>query len=348
MGGPSTSLIGTCVAQKNLGSNVKVITAKIDENNKNFQNINVKKISIFNLQNLLELKKQIQQADLIHFHSFFNLFIIVVIILSYTSKAKKIISPRGTVDKYNINTKKKLLKKIYYFLTICFIKKINAVHYQSINEFKNSDILNNYIKKKIIISNGSLLIKKKYKKPKIFKSSNINFVYFGRLNKIKNLEFQIKIISYLSRYKKNVKLFIIGPDDGEKKKLQNRVNNLNCNKNIHFMKPIYGKKKLEYLKNADFFFLTSWYECNSNFAAEVFSSGGCLLTLKSCNLNYMKQHNALKILSFKPAYASKQILELLKNKNEVNKIKKNAFNYAKNKLNWLELTKKMISFYKKI
>ncbi len=148
MGGPSTSLIGTCVAQKNLGLSVKVFTGKIDKKNSNYHNINIKKINIFNLNNLLDLKKQIQQAEIIHFHSFFNLFIIVVIILSHNSKAKKIISPRGTADQYNINTKKKLIKKIYYFFAIFFIKKINAIHYQSIDEFKNSGILNRHIKKK--------------------------------------------------------------------------------------------------------------------------------------------------------------------------------------------------------
>ncbi len=173
-------------------------------------------------------------------------------------------------------------------------------------------------------------------------------MYFGRLNQIKNLEFQLSVINYLRKYKKNIKLFIIGPDDGEKKKLKTIANNLNCQKNINFINPIYGKKKLGYFKNADFFLLTSLYECNSNFAAEVFSTGGCLLTLRSCNLNHMKKYNALKVLSSKPIYASKQILELLEKRNQVNKIKKNAFNYAKNKLNWKVLTKKMILFYKKI
>ena len=78
-------------------------------------------------------------------------------------------------------------------------------------------------KKKLIQSNGidikylkNIKINKKIPTNK----NKINITYMGRLNKIKNIQIQIKLLFKLLTKDKNYVLNIIGPDDGELLKLK--------------------------------------------------------------------------------------------------------------------------------
>ena len=86
-------------------------------------------INRFSLRLLLNLKKNIQKSDIIHFQDIFSIFSIVGIVISNFYKKKILISPRGVLSKWALNSKKKFLKKFYFLI---FFKKNLNWHVTSI------------------------------------------------------------------------------------------------------------------------------------------------------------------------------------------------------------------------
>ena len=135
-------------------------------------------------------------------------------------KKKIIFSPHGTMDKNNIK-KNFFLKKIFYYLIEKNnIKYIDLVHFLSPDEKKNSKYLSD---NKYFIANNGLDLNRfkinKQKKLKIFKNNKFNILNMGRYNKIKGLEIQLQLIKKINKLKDEFRIFFVGPNCKEKKKL---------------------------------------------------------------------------------------------------------------------------------
>jgi hypothetical protein len=271
---------------------------------------------------------QVKKNEIIHLHNYWNFVIFFALQIAIIQKKKIILTPHGSLDKYNI--KKSFFKKMFFFYSFgkYQLKKINLIQYLSQKEKQNSFIkdklkLNYFILSNYVNRVGDV------KKTSLAKKNFLNFTYLGRLDRIKNISFQLLVISKICEQHKDTIFNIIGPDNNNQKKYLNRLSkNLNIRKNLRFHKPIYGTKKYKILKQSDFVFLTSFYECNSMLALEVVACGGVLLTTKNCNLDFLIKKKAAIEINTNFNKASKQILDLIKNKKLRNKVRLNAINYS--------------------
>ncbi len=359
-GGPPNVVLNFAKFQKLYGHDVSIVSQFKKINYKNINNYDgvklekgnflFKKHYIPNLKFIYKIYKNIERSDIVHLHGVWNGVISISAFISRILKKKVVMTPHGSLDSFNIKNKYLYKKFYYYFFEKYNLNYIQSYHFLNINEFKNSSWVKNIKKKKILIqSNGydlKYLKKIKIEKKKKTKKT-IEITYIGRLNKIKNIELQIELLSLLINQKKNYKLNIIGPDDGLLKLLKNKVEELNLKKNVSFFKPIYGKKKYTLIKNSDVMILTSFYECNSILAIETMSLGGVLLCTSNCNLAHAGNYGAVKISSYNLEKLVESVNNLTIKKNS-NRIRKKALKYAQKNLDIEINIKKILKFYKKI
>lgn len=157
-------------------------------------------------------------------------------------------------------------KKIFGNFIINSLKK-NVTAWISNSDQIYKNLLSYNIPKKNIykIYNGV-----EYKKQKLKNlSKSKKFLYFGRIDKEKNLNFVIKSFSKLNR-KANFTFTIVG-DGSEKKKLLNKIRTLNLSKKI-FLKNRTNKLK-KYFNSNHFFISASNSEGMSNSLLEASAHG---------------------------------------------------------------------------
>ena len=358
-GGPPNVVLNFAEFQKLHGHDVNIVSQynKINYKKKNnFNGIKLdkgkflfKKHYIPNFEFICKIYNNIKKADIVHLHGVWNGVISVSSFISRILNKKVVMTPHGSLDSFNIKNKYLFKKIYYYFFEKYNLNYIQSYHFLNFNEFKNSCWIKSIKKKKILIqSNGydlDYLRSIKIERKKIKKKFEIT--YIGRLNKIKNIELQLKLLKRLIKQKKDYKLNIIGPDDGLLKKLKKKVKELDIKKNVLFSNAIYGKKKYNLIKNSDIMILTSFYECDSILAIETMSLGGVLLCTSNCNLTHAGNYGAVKISNYnlEKLVESVNYLSIKKNSNI---IRKKALKYAQKNLDIKINMKKILKFYKEI
>lgn len=85
-------------------------------------------------------------------------------------------------------------------------------------------------------------------------------LFLGRINWVKGLDFLIESFYELARYRSDVILVIVGPDDGYKSTLEKLINKLNLSDKVLFTGFLSGNEKLSALVDASVVVQTSIYE----------------------------------------------------------------------------------------
>jgi hypothetical protein len=333
-GGPPKSIENLVFSLKNKNfNNTLLTTSNIKIKNNYFNKICKEKLLFknFYFPSFLMIRliwNQVKKNEIIHLHNYWNFVIFFALQIALIQKKKIILTPHGCLDRYNI--KKSYFKKMLFFYLFgkYQLKKINLFHYLSKKEKQNSFIKNKFKLNYFILSNYVNHVKN-VKKTSQIKKNFLNFTYLGRLNRIKNISFQLLVISKISKVYKDIIFNIIGPNNNNERKYLNKLSkNLKIKSFLRFHEPIYGNKKYRILKQSDFVFLTSFYECNSMLALEVVACGGVLLTTKNCNLDFLIECKAALEVNTNYHKASKQILDLIKNKKMTDKVRLNATSYS--------------------
>ncbi len=336
-GGPPRSLIPIANYQSKKHEVTVISSSNETFKREKFNYINIffiiKRFSFPRLNSIKTLYKSIDESEYIHIHNWWNFLSTLTLIFSYLLKKKLIITPHGSLHKFNI--KKSIVKKLllHYLIEIFFIHNIKGIHYLTKNELENCFFKKLKIKK-IIISNSINIDDIKLN----ISYENDYLLYMGRLAKNKNINFIIDVVDQLFKdHNKIIDLIIIGPDYGERKNLVSKIKNLDLIDRIKILEPIYSSERYSYIKNAKALLLASDYECNSIVVAEALALGVIVISSKECNTDEIAQYGGcISIEKNKFLFAS-QINEILKQ--DHNKIKIKAKQYS---IEFLDLKKNVI------
>ena len=189
----------------------------------------IKKFHFLELFNFLKINK----VDIIHIHNIWNIYNFVLLVFSKIANIKVIISTHGTFLEPALN-KKYLKKKIYIMLIRLFMGSNCYFHAQTNDEIKIIKInFNNKIFK--------LLHPIDYKIIKPLKKLNKKMIFFGRINKFKNID---KIIEGFlkANLTSDWKLEIYGIQE-DKSYFNSLKKKYRSYKNVILKKPIFSKKE---------------------------------------------------------------------------------------------------------
>ena len=122
---------------------------------------------------------------------------------------------------------------------------------------------------------------KKYR----IKSDEKIVLYLGRIHRIKGVDLLIEAFSDLVKKIDDVKLVIVGPDDGFLSILKVQIEGLKIGDRILFTGPLYGKDKLEAYVDSDLYVLPSVYEIFGITLLEACVCGAPVITIDECGIS---------------------------------------------------------------
>jgi len=293
-------------------------------------------IDRFSFDFLIDLRKNIKASDIIHFQDIFSFFSITGIIFAQLFGKKILISPRGVLNKWSLNSKKTFLKKIIFF--IFFKNKKFFWHATSIIEKNDLCLLD--IKKNIFVVPNLILKPDFISKKNLINKNDNNFVIgcLSRFDKKKGMEYLVRSLPFLD---KKFILILAGPDYGYRAEIMSIVNSLNLNNRVFIFNFLDKKMKESFFNTIDLFALPSFSENFGNVFLESLQRGKPILTSFNTPFHDVEKNNCgvvvklvLKDIIFKIAKIQKM--------NKLN-LKNNSFKYAEkfNKQKITILYKKM-------
>ena len=234
------------------------------------------------------LRREAAKADIVHVHSYWNLFSVASINAARHAGRPLVLSPRGMLHADAIRYSSRLKKAM--FKTMIARRQLSSVagyHFQSSDEATGSEITRRYsTAPAIVLSNGVDL-------PKIACSvaearhsifgadgKSRHLLFFGRINRIKGIDLQIRALCRLRDYGQKVFLHLIGPDENQLDTLTTLAGELGVNQQVKHHGPIFDDSKFLWMRGADAVLMSSEFENNSNVALEVMASGGALVVTK--------------------------------------------------------------------
>jgi glycosyltransferase involved in cell wall biosynthesis len=267
--------------------------------------------------------KNRNRYEYINSHGLWNFGSILPYIIP--SRSKKIVTLHGFLDEYLLKRSNYSKKLFWFIIQKWCLYKADCIHVISKNEenFIKS-IFPSLIPKVVYVPNGLAVFNFdkqvnptfKYKIDSHLTSTEIVFLYLGRLNKKKGFDLLLPAFIEFQKYNISSKLLIVGPDDGYKNELELAINeNINLNANVHILDKVKDAEKEYLLKNCHIFILPSYSEGFSIAALEAIAYG--IPGIYSNTIGFSEDiltYQAGLICELNIASISNQMLDLSKNK----------------------------------
>lgn len=288
------------------GHQVTVYTSDGCLNGNNKQASNVKGIQVYYLKNLIKklkfkfklsnpyylpflARQDIKQYDIIHIHEYRSFLAIIIHYYAQKYRIPYVLQARGSVRPF---FQKITFKKVFdYLWGYKILEDAHRVLALTSNEVKEYEMMGVDSTKISIVPNGiDTSICTKVEKGRFRKKLDLNkdtkiILYLGRIHKIKGLDLLLEAFHELIKDFEDLKLIIIGPDDGYLEHLKSLVKLLQLETHVMFPGPLYNQEKMEAYKDADLYVLPSYYEVFGNTVLEACACGTPVVVTDRCGIS---------------------------------------------------------------
>jgi glycosyltransferase involved in cell wall biosynthesis len=210
-------------------------------------------------------KSSLQAFDVIHMHNFRSFQNVVVAYYARKYGVPYIVQAHGSLPVMMGNKRMKII-----YDSLLGVKVLQgAARVVALNRFEAKQYVSMGVSasKVKIIPNGLNIseFSKKRKRGKFREKFNIPLnhklvLYLGRVHAIKGLDVLLQAFSSVSDDLREVRLAIVGPDDGYLRELLVLVRLLGLEKKVVITGPLFGEEKFEAYEDADVYVLPSSYE----------------------------------------------------------------------------------------
>jgi len=236
------------------------------------------------------LWKHADRYDVIHIHSLWNFVSVFSLTICALKGITPIVSPRGMLSDYVINTNHPLQKRmLHYFLGKRILSKVK---FHATAEAELDEIRKVFPKSKVTVIPNILLEIDGLTDNVPSKRSNdvINLIYLSRVDPKKGIELLLKALADI---KWNYHLTVVGSGSEEYlSSLKQYTSQLNIEQKVTWAGPIYGSEKYTLLSNSDLMVLTSYNENFGNIVLESLACGTPVLLSDKVGLStYVEKSN---------------------------------------------------------
>jgi glycosyltransferase involved in cell wall biosynthesis len=235
------------------------------------------------------LKTNLKDFDVIHMHNFRSYQNNIVRIYANKYNIPYVLQARGSVLPF---LGKQILKRsfdlVWGYSLLQDASRIIALTDVEVAQYEYMRIKKEKIEK---VPNGininefrSLPSQGRFKyKYKIDTSEKI-ILYLGRIHWIKGLDLLIESFTDLSKDRADVKLVLVGPDDGYKNILERKIDAFGVGEKTILTGPLHKYEKLEAYVDADVYVLPSKYETFPNTVLEACACGTPVIVTDRCGI----------------------------------------------------------------
>ncbi|MCE7699971.1 MAG: glycosyltransferase [Methanobacterium paludis] len=296
------------------------------------------------------LKKNINKFDVIHVHEYRSFQAILVHHYAKKFGVSYVVQSHGSVLPF---FQKQKIKKVYdHFWGYKLLQDASNVIALTETESKQCQKMGVPKNKIAIVPNGINLLeyqnlpkrgefKKKYK----IKNEDKIILYLGRINKIKGIDLLINSFLEVSKKLDNVKLVIVGPDDGFLGYLKEMLKNLKLSSKIIFTGPLYEKDKLKAYIDADIYVLPSRYETFPNTVIESCACGTPVILTDRCGISDLIKDNVGYVVPYEKNSLRDALIEILENNELRETLSKKCSNFVQVNFNLKSVVNKFEEIY---
>jgi len=282
---------------------------------RNLSNFLAYKYRLFLPMGLIMSNKSIRDFEIIHIHDYRSFLSIIICYFAMKYRIPYVLQAHGSVlpmfQKKRIKT---LFDDIFGYRILRNAAKIIALTDIEARQYKSMGIAEDKIK---IVPNGidlsnydDLPIKGEFKKKYSIGESDRIVLYLGRLHRLKGINLLIETFSELVKEIGDIRLVIVGPDDGILFNLKKQIDNLNINNKVLLTGPLYGRDKLEAYIDADVYVLPSIYETFPNTVLEAFACGIPVIVTDRCGISHIV-NKAGFVIEYNKDHLGKAIMKIL-------------------------------------
>lgn len=319
----------------------------------NLSNILKNKLKLFTPYYLLRIiKKDIFNHDIIHIHEHRTLFAVIMCHYAKKYNIPYIVQAHGSVLPHSQKIfMKKIFDKIWGYNILRDASKVVALNLTELEQYKLMGVSHDKIE---IIPNGintreyqNHQEKGTFKEKHGINSNEKIILYLGRLHKNKGIEMLIKAFSNVIKEFKNVKLVIVGPDDGFLNYLKKLSETLNLKDKVQFVGPLYDDNKNEVYIDADVFVTPNYSGFPITFLEASIHGVPIVATNRGDRLDWIENKVGF-IVEFDEDQLSNAILTILLNEDMKNKFSANGNYLARTLFDWQVITKDIEKVYYEI
>lgn len=301
------------------------------------------------------IRKNIKFYDIVHIHEHRQVLAILSAYYAYKNNIPYVVQAHGSVlPFFQKQTLKNIFDKLFGFNILYNASKVFAL-----TEIEKEQYIKMGVEEEKIeivplginLEEYSNLPKKGVFREKFGISSSDKVILFvGRIHKIKGLDLLVSSFRelLLDCPDSNMKLVIVGPDDGFLNELEKIISEFSIGENVIITGPLYNKEKQEALVDCNLFVMPSQYESFTTSGLEAMACSKPIVLTKnnhihnwvdgnvgiSCDYDVISLKSAIKKVLFSPELSLKFSQEALK--------------LVQEKYNWDIINSQIINIYKSI
>ncbi len=243
------------------------------------------------------LVKNAKRFDVIHCHDFFSVQTVASGLASAAFKVPLVVQPHGSLSSVRRAARFAAIKKCFIGLFLGVLRQARLVIALTQEEKKSIEAIVGNAPKIAVVPNGidphpfadvsEIDLHAKFGIPKV--SRIIGFV--GRISPIKGLDISLRILAKL-KDSHAFTFLIIGPDEGEMRKLQKEAQALGIAERVVFVGMLSGEEKLRVMKSCDLFLFTSRDEGLPMTVLEAAALGIPQVLSRECNVPEVEEYGA--------------------------------------------------------
>lgn len=298
------------------------------------------------------LQKNLKEYDIVHLQDLLSLQAIFTVRYCKKNNVPYILTVHGSLPWLLENN---LINRVFNKLAgqkiLKNAKAVTALNKQELELYINAGLSKNKIE---LVPNG-IDLNKYHDLPKkgefrlkfMLNNNEKIILYLGRIHKSKGIDLLIEAFAKLLKELDNVKLIIVGPDDGFLHDLKLKVKDLKIESEVLFTGPLYDEDKMQVFVDSDVFVTPSFSGFPITFLESCICGTPIITTNKMDELDWID-----KKAGFITEYNSEKILnamyKILTDEKLNERFSENSKKLVIEKFSWNNIAEKVEMIYRKI
>ena len=285
------------------------------------------------------LKKEIKNYNVIHLHNLQSYQNNVAYHYARKYGIPYVLQAHGLAPRI---MKRSMLKKLYNWVwgysILKTASKAFALTKMELDEHKEMGVGEDKIE---IVPNGIDLSeyeapprRGEFRKKYGIKDDEKIVLYLGRIHEIKGIDLLVNAFAEIVEELDNVKLIIVGPDDGFLSILKRQIEGVKIGNKILFTGPIYGRDKLEAYVDADVYVLPSVYETFPTTVLEAWACGTPVIITDRCGIADIVDGRAGCVVEYDKDQMRNAIIKILSDEELRRGFREEGRKLVKNEFGW--------------
>ncbi len=303
---------------------------------------------------ILNVRKNLRSFDIIHLHDLRSLQAVLIHHFAREYTIPYVLHAHGSLATYfQKGSLKRIFDRMWGYRILHDAARLIAETSIEVAQYKNTGVNDDRIR---IVPNGidlaefeNLPARGEFRRRYGLNENHKIVLFLARINKIKGPDLLIKAFADLAENLDQVRLVIVGPDDGYLSTLEQLIKELKIEDKILFTGPLSGSDKLKAYVDADVYVLPSIYE---NFGVTVLEACACgtpVIVTDRCGIaDIVVDSVAGLVVPYEEERLADAILRMLSDDKMRQEFSEHGRSLVREHFNWSEIARQVENLYQGI